>query len=99
MSTEVKTLPCRTGRRPAPGGWKSLVAPGLSAVCIAVFLSLAAWAQSAAGRILGTVTDQSGASVSGALVVVTDVARGTSRTLTTDAAGAYVAPELEPGIY
>jgi hypothetical protein len=92
-------MSCRTVRVPAPGRWKSLVYPCLSGVCIAVFLSLAAWAQSTAGRILGTVTDQSGASVSGAFVVVTDIARGTSRTLTTDAAGAYVAPELEPGIY
>jgi hypothetical protein len=36
--------------------------------------SLPALAQSTAGRILGTVTDQSGAAVAGATVVVTDVA-------------------------
>jgi hypothetical protein len=71
----------------------------LTGVCIAVCFSSAVWAQSTAGRILGTVSDQSGASVGGATVIVTDVARGTSRSLTTDAAGAYVAPELEPGAY
>jgi hypothetical protein len=58
-----------------------------------------ALAQSTAGRILGTVTDQSGAAVSGATVVVSDVQRGDSRTLTTDTAGEYVAPELLPGAY
>jgi hypothetical protein len=71
----------------------------LAITCVVLFLSLSASPQSTAGRILGTVTDQSGASVSGATVIVTDVARGTSRTLTTDESGAYVAAELEPGTY
>ena len=60
---------------------------------------LPALAQSTAGRLLGSVTDQSGAAVAGAGVVVTDVQRGTSRTLTTDASGDYVAPDLIPGTY
>ena len=42
-----------------------------------VLLSASAMAQSTAGRILGTLTDQSGAAVAGATVVVTDVQRGT----------------------
>jgi|HubBroStandDraft_2_1064218.scaffolds.fasta_scaffold07865_2 hypothetical protein len=58
-----------------------------------------ALAQSTAGRILGTVSDQTGAAVGGATVLVTDVQRGTSRTLTTDDSGEYVAPELLPGSY
>jgi hypothetical protein len=58
-----------------------------------------ATAQSTAGRILGTVTDQSGAAVARATVVITDVQRGTSRTLTTDDSGAYAAPDLQPGTY
>jgi len=62
-------------------------------------LAASAVAQSTAGRILGTVSDQSGAAVAGAAVVVTDVQRGTSRTLTTDDSGEYVAPELLPGNY
>jgi hypothetical protein len=62
-------------------------------------LSLSAVAQTTAGRILGSVTDQSGASVPGASVVVTDVQRGTSRTLTTDDAGSYAATNLQPGTY
>lgn len=55
--------------------------------------------QSTAGRILGAITDQSGAAVPGASVIVTDMQRGTSRTLTTDDAGDYVAPDLQPGSY
>src|SRR5260370_16944383 len=62
-------------------------------------LSLAALAQSTAGRVLGSVTDQSGAAVAGATVVVADTQRGTSRTLVTDASGDYVAPDLIPGSY
>jgi hypothetical protein len=56
-------------------------------------------AQSTSGRILGTVTDQSGAAVPGASVTITDVQRGISRTVASDSAGAYAAPNLEPGMY
>ena len=64
-----------------------------------LLLSFSAVAQSTAGRILGTVSDQSGAAVPSATVVVTDTQRGTSRTLTTDDSGGFVAPELQPGAY
>ncbi len=64
-----------------------------------LLLSFSAVAQSTAGRILGTVSDQTGAAVPGATVVVTDTQRGTSRTLTTDDSGGFVAPELQPGTY
>jgi len=64
-----------------------------------VVFSVPVLAQTTAGRILGTVSDQSGAAVPGATVVVTDTQRGISRTLTTDDSGEYVAPELLPGSY
>ena len=60
---------------------------------------LPAFSQLNLGRIYGAVADQSGASVPGATVTVTDVARGVSRTLTTDQAGEYAAPSLLPGTY
>ncbi len=70
------------------------------AITLAVSLmSMPASAQSTAGRVLGTVTDASGAAVAGATVVVTDTQRGTSRILTTDSSGEYVAPDLIPGTY
>src|SRR5258708_21341733 len=71
----------------------------LVAIIAVAVLSLPSLAQSTAGRTLGTVTDQSGAAVAGATVVVTDVERGTSRALTTDEAGAYVAADRQPGTY
>src|SRR5271167_1050900 len=64
-----------------------------------LLFATSALAQSTAGRILGTLTDQSGAAVAGATVVVTDVQRGTSRTVTTDEYGGYVVTQLLPGTY
>ncbi len=57
------------------------------------------FSQGSAGRILGSVTDQSGGVVAGATVTVTDVQRGVTRTLITDQAGEYLAPDLVPGTY
>jgi len=56
-------------------------------------------AQSTTGRILGTVTDPSGAPLTSATVVVTDIRQGTSRTLTTAATGEFVAADLPPSFY
>ncbi|HVI09662.1 MAG TPA: TonB-dependent receptor, partial [Candidatus Binatia bacterium] len=68
--------------------------------CLALaVLCLPAFAQSTAGRILGLVSDPTGAALTGATVVVTDTQRGTSRTLTTSASGEYVAADLMPGTY
>jgi hypothetical protein len=57
------------------------------------------FAQGSAGRILGTVTDQSGGAVAGAAVTITDTERGTSRNLITDDSGEYNAPSLTPSTY
>ena len=51
------------------------------------------------GRILGTVTDTSGAIVRGAEVTITNTATGVVREVTATSAGDYVAPDLEPGPY
>ncbi len=65
-----------------------------------LFIAAPAFSQAAnQGQIQGGVFDQSGGVIVGAMVTVTDVARGVSRTLTTDNAGAYVAPNLNPGTY
>src|SRR5271155_3902062 len=90
-----------TFRRTAmSAGHVTALAPPIVLLVLALSgLSLPAPAQSTAGRVLGRVTDQSGASVAGANVVVTDTQRGTSRPLTTDASGDYVAADLIPGIY
>ena len=56
-------------------------------------------AQTNAGRVLGIVTDQTGAAIAGAAVTITDLERGTTRALFTDTNGAYVAPDLIPAVY
>src|SRR6204780_4389589 len=57
------------------------------------------FSQSSSGRILGDVRDPSDALIVGASVEITDVQRGITRSLETDSAGEYVAPNLDPGVY
>ena len=64
-----------------------------------LLLCLPTFAQGSFGRILGSVTDQSGGVIAGATVTVIDTQRGVARTLTTDDAGEYNAPTLIPGAY
>ena len=59
----------------------------------------AAWAQKDTGGITGIVTDQSGATISGAKVTITDVDRGTSSSTTTDSQGEYIVSPLKIGRY
>ena len=71
----------------------------LIAFCLFVLSASSLMAQGTAGRIEGTVADQSGGAMAGATVTITDVARNTSRTLKTDESGAYNAPNLLPSTY
>ena len=71
----------------------------LGLIAAVLLLSLPAFPQGNTGRILGTVTDQSGGYVAGAPVAVTDVARGVTQNLITDSDGAYVAINLVAGTY
>ena len=69
---------------------------------VAAFVVLAATAlvgQTFRGTILGTVTDASGAVVSGATVKVHNVNTGLDRTTQTSADGSYSVPELPIGTY
>ncbi|HWE83350.1 MAG TPA: TonB-dependent receptor [Terracidiphilus sp.] len=56
-------------------------------------------AQSVYGSIFGTVTDASGAAVPGATVTVTDEAKGTVVTVTSNGSGDYSVPHLIPDVY
>jgi hypothetical protein len=71
----------------------------LGGIFAAFLLCLPAFSQGSFGRILGTITDQSGGVVSGATVSVIDTERGVTRTLMTDDVGAYNAPSLIAGNY
>ena len=71
--------------------WKMLV-------CLLLWGGIAA-SQVTTGTILGTVSDSSGAVVPGSTITIRNVETGISRTLTADAAGRYVAPQLPLGNY
>jgi hypothetical protein len=71
----------------------------LSAVLGLLLPCLPAFSQGNAGRILGSISDQSGGSVAGAAVTIKDVERGIIRSLIADDAGQYSAPNLLPGKY
>jgi len=64
-----------------------------------LLLSLPLFSQGSSGRILGTVTDTSGGVIANATVSVIDTERNVSRTMNTDDAGEYNAPNLIPSVY
>src|SRR5215475_5266784 len=66
---------------------------------LAMIFSPTVAAQTYQGRILGSVADQSGAAVRGPKVTITNVETGATRSLETNEAGDYVAPNLPPGVY
>src|ERR1700732_1775942 len=76
---------------------KMILALGASVAVLAMSLSL--FAQINTGRIVGTVTDQSGGAIANAMVIVTNVDTGVARNLVTDEAGEFFAPNLNAGKY
>lgn len=71
----------------------------LVAVGLLVCTGMLAQTTIATGSIVGTVTDPSGAVVSGARVIVTNVDTGVPIDLTTNSAGAFNSGALNPGSY
>jgi hypothetical protein len=71
----------------------------ITLLALLVSFSAAAWAQKDAGAIVGLVRDESGAVVVAAKVTVTDAARGSQVTVSTNDAGEYVASPLRIGRY
>src|SRR5712691_1333592 len=71
----------------------------LGAALGVLLFAVSLFSQANFGRILGTVTDQSGGVLAGATVIIIDKDRGVARNLITDDAGEYNAPTLTPGTY
>jgi hypothetical protein len=70
----------------------------LSAMLLCL-LPMVVFGQSNRGRISGTVTDQTGASIAGAKVTIENLGTHVLRELTTNGEGNYVATDIEPGFY
>ena len=68
-------------------------------VLMSLLLCSSAFGQKTTGIIRGLVTDNTGAAVVGATVTITNTATGEVRTVTSNEAGEFVAPELEAGVY
>ncbi|HUN82772.1 MAG TPA: TonB-dependent receptor [Terracidiphilus sp.] len=64
-----------------------------------LLLVMPASAQSVYGSIFGTVTDTTGAAIPGAIITVTDEAKGTVVTTTSNPSGDYSVPHLIPDVY
>jgi len=79
----------------------SLTGGGRFAVLLAVLIGWCggAPAQNASGSLRGTVDDQSGGSIAGAKVTVTDAGRSVHRETHSDASGQFGVEDLAPGIY
>ena len=61
--------------------------------------ALPAFAQSTYGSMVGTVTDQSGAALSGATVTITNTDDQTTRSMITDKTGSYQSQDMLPARY
>ncbi len=75
----------------------------LFTICCVIFVALSfpftSHAQAVYGSINGTVTDNTGAVVPNATITVTDVSKGTSIQVKSNAAGEYLAEHLIPDTY
>jgi hypothetical protein len=78
---------------------RSLVHRLVNLVCLLLLATATLQAQQTSGSAVGTVTDNTGAVVSGATVTLTDVDTGDHRTATTNSNGDYQFVNLIPGNY
>lgn len=70
-----------------------------AASALLICLIGSAWGQTSTGSISGTITDQNGASVAGAVVTLRNVNTGLTRSGTTDSDGNYSFPNVPIGAY
>jgi len=71
----------------------------LGVLCLALAFPLTLLGQGTGGRILGRVSDPSGAVLSGAKIVATNDATGVAHDSVTNDSGDYVFPDLPVGTY
>lgn len=78
---------------------KKLVTILFSCLCLMIGTITIFGQATATAELRGQISDPNGAIVSSATVTVTDTAKGTSRTVTTDATGSFVVLALLPSTY
>src|SRR5690349_19784246 len=80
---------------------KRMLRGGFLLIALAAPFSLlvSAWGQEVTAAIVGTVTDPSGAPISGAMVTATDVDRGTNWATKTNETGGYSILRIPIGTY
>src|SRR5882724_5503191 len=78
---------------------RRFIVAALVVVCSLTIMTASAFGQAVYGSIFGTVTDPSGAAVSGAKVTVTSVRRNITEQATTNADGNYSITHLIPDVY
>ena len=71
----------------------------LGAMALAILVPTAAVAQTESGKVVGVVTDQSGAVLPGVSIVLKSVGRASTRASVTDSKGMYVFAGIVPGPY
>src|ERR1700723_183775 len=76
---------------------KSSALAGGLLLAMTLLFTRSSLAQGITGSISGTVTDSSGATISGARVTIRELGTNAIRTVTTSDVGAYRAPQLSPG--
>src|SRR4051812_8553289 len=69
------------------------------ATALIVLACSAAFAQSSVGRLAGSVFDTSGGVLPGATVTLTGELTGQTQTTTTTDTGAFLFPQVQPGLY
>src|SRR5215468_9833514 len=69
------------------------------AASLAMIFGTAAWGQISQANLEGTIKDNSGAVIPGAAVTLRNKGTAASRSATTDAAGQYAIPNLDPAEY
>jgi Carboxypeptidase regulatory-like domain len=82
-----------------PSRMNRSLAGSIAFLILGLICSTVVCAQSTGGRILGRVSDSSGAVLSGVKVTATNEATGVSRSVVTNDSGDYVMVEVVPGTY
>src|ERR1700716_2240787 len=71
----------------------------LALLILMMMICNSALGQTTQGRILGNVTDQTGAVISAAKITITNTETGISRETTSATSGDYLVSALQPGLY